>query len=506
MRKLLFSLACLMLLMTASALAQTYSFSQINASVVLPDNTYEVVLTPGNLSEHSAYLASQNTDYDTACKIFENEGILLKAIDTDNSRTLVITAIKDVDAQTYFDLNNQDEDMRREFRVSHTDGSVYGVLGYSYSSAAWKNYGSDILRFLQTKYTLHQNGLQVCAGYQRRTIRNGYTITLDMQVTGRSAKDTDNTALEKVMKSFKFTKILPMPELPVKLAISSAPPTETDNDTFTIKGSTAKNAKVTATVFSLSNSGSKTFSKGADANGDFSLKVTLPSQGFYSVTVTAESQGAIPAQRIYAVTYQRGLLPVDLHVVPGEILGDTTTIAGITASGSRTTVSVNGPIVADRYSTKTNFSFDLDTSKEGTYHFVVTVTKKGLNTRTFTYTATRSYTDVERMEKIRNSAKKIDYGNMKKDANQGKNVVYTGYITEINQTIGDEWVITFALTKSGQSYKSIMYVIANQQPIFSVGEKAKMYGTIAGTYSLITDSGDVKTYPRVEAHFFEAVE
>lgn len=504
MRKLLLSLLLVSLLFISSALCETYVFPQINAAVDLPSNTYELVLTPGNLSEHTAYLTAQNMDYDATLNAFESEGVLLKALDTDGGRTLVITALADVDAQTYFDLNKQDDDMRREFRVSHTDGSGYGVLGYTYSSAAWKNYNGTLQRFLQTKYTLHRDGIQVCAGYQRRTIRNGYTITLDMQVEGRSAKDADNTALEKVLKAFSFTEILPMPELPIKLSLTSAPPTETDSDTFTVKGKSAKNAAITVTVISLGNAGSRSFTKSADANGSFSVKTTLPAQGTYSVTITAESAGAIPAQRIFATTYQRGLLPVDLHSVPGETLSDTTVISGETASGAKTTVSVSGPITTDKSSTKANFNISVDTSKEGTYTFVVTITKKGLNSRSFSYTATRTYTEAERLEKIRKSAKKIDYSNLKKDSSQGKTVGYSGYITQIEETIANEWVITFALSKSGENYKNILYVIANAEPQFAPGEKVKLYATVNGTYSLLNDKGEMKTYPRVIAHFFEA--
>ena len=244
----------------------------------------------------------------------------------------------------------------------------------------------------------------------------------------------------------------------------------------------------------------------AGTDGAFSLKVTLPSQGVYSVTITAEAEGAITAQRIYAVTYQRGLLPVDLHVVPGETLGDTTTISGTTASGAKTTVSVNGPIITDKYSTKSNFNFSIDTSKEGTYTIVLTITKKGLDTRSFSYTATRAYTDVERIEKIKDQAKKIAYSNLKKDANQGKTVVQTGYITNISATIANEWVITFALEKTSSSYKNIIYVIANEQPLFEVGDKVKLYGTISGTYSLLNENGDMKSYPRILAYLFEAVD
>ena len=131
MRKLFFILACLALIMITPALAETFSLPEINASVTLPDNTYELVLTPSNLSEHTGYLAAENMDYDATLNAFAAEGILLKALDVDNNRTLVITALRDVDAQNYFDLNKQDEDMRREFRLSHTNGTVYSVLGYS---------------------------------------------------------------------------------------------------------------------------------------------------------------------------------------------------------------------------------------------------------------------------------------------------------------------------------------------------------------------------------------
>ncbi|MBE5786783.1 MAG: hypothetical protein E7324_04500 [Clostridiales bacterium] len=506
MRKLIFTLVFFALLTAIPALGETYILSDIHAYVELPDDTYELVLTPDNLKHHTAYLNAQNMDYDATYNAFLSEGILLQATDTDNNRTLVITAKKDVDAQMYFDLNNQDDDMRREFRLAHSNGIGYNVLGYSYSSAAWKNYGGTTLRFLQTKYSLHQEGQQVCTGYQRRTIRNGYTITLDMQVTGRNAKDTDNTALEKIMKGFGFSQILEMPDLPIKLALSSPPPTETNSDTFTITGSTEKNAVVTATLFSLTSSASKSFNVSAGSSGDFKLKITLPSQGVYSLTLTAQTPGTIPAQRIFAVTYQRGLLPVDLFIVPGETLGDTTTISGSTISGAKVSVSVNGPIVTDKSSTKSNFSFTLDTSKEGTYIIILSVTKKGLESRSFSYTATRTLTDAERIQRIRSSAKKIDYSKLKSDSNKGKNVVYTGYIVDITPTIGNEHVVTFALSKSGSNYKNLIYVICDGGPGFEAGEKCKLYAMADGTYSVLTNDGKDKTYPKVQAHFFESAD
>ncbi|MBE5782815.1 MAG: hypothetical protein E7329_05785 [Clostridiales bacterium] len=505
MKKFILAFACVLLLFTASAMAETYTLSDIYASVDIPSDTYEMVLTPRNLSTHSDWLAQQGMDYDAVANSFENEGILLQAYDQENNRTLVISALKNLDAQLYFDLNNQEDAMRKEFRLSHTDGTAYGLLGYSYSSAAWKNYGGDVLRFLQTKYSLRQDGIQVCTGYQRRTIRNGYTITLDMQVTDRAAKEADSTALEKIMKTFSFTKILPMPELPIKLNFTSAPPSETNSDTFTIKGVTGKKATVTATVFSLGASGSETFTDTATNSGSFSIKVTLPSQGVYSVTITSEAENAITAQRMFSVTYQKGLLPVDLTATPGSTLSDTTKIIGSTISGAKTQVSVSGPVNYSKSTTSKNFSFSLDTSAEGTYNIVIAVTKKGLDARTFTYTATRTYSEVERMEKIKDEAKKISYANLKKESNEGKTVGYTGYIASITPSTG-EWVIGFAIKRTDGVYKDIIYVISTQEPAFAEGAKVKLYGKATGTYSVLDAEGNIKNYPRVEAYFFETAE
>ncbi len=505
MRKFLLSLGCMMLLLITPALAQTYTFEGVYASVDIPADVYETVLTPYNLSANSAWLSEQGQDYDALINAFEAEGVLLKAYDAEEGRTLVITALKDLDAQTYFDLNNQDEDMRREYRVSHTDGSAYGLLGYSYSSAKWRNYGGSELRFLQTKYSLRQEGQEVCTGYQRRTIRNGYTITLDMQVRGRAAREADEKALEKIMDAFRFTTILPMPELPIKLALTSAPPAETNEETFTIKGTTAKKAKVTATIFSLGASGSKTFTDTAESNGSFSIKVTLPSQGVYSLTLTAEAEGAITAQRMYSITFQKGMLPVDLTLTPAAALGDTTKVSGSTISGAKTQVAVSGPVNITKSSTKKDFSIEIDTSAEGTYQFVVTVTKKGLDDRVFTFTGVRAYSEIERVDKIKAQAKKIAYENLQKTSNEGKTVALTGYITEIVPSTG-EWVMTFALTKTGEKYKNITYVICEDEPIYQEGDKVKLYARAAGSYSVLEADNNLKNYPRLEAYFFEAAE
>lgn len=506
LRKKLFILLgalLLTLVFSAPALAETFSFGDVRASVTIPDN-FEQVLTPYNLGTKRDWLEQHGLDHDALSNSFYQEGILLTAYDEEEGRTLVITALRDVDGQTYFDLNNQDEAMRKEFRVSHTNGTAYGILGYTYTSAKWANYGKNALRFLQTEYTLRQEGELVCAGYQRRTIRNGYTITLDMQIRGRSPKQADNALLEKIMKTWEFTEVLPMPALPIKLSLTSAPPTETSEATFTIKGTTVKKAKVTATLFSLGTTGGQSFTDTANNSGNFAVKVTLPAQGVYSLTLTAEQEGAITAQRLYSVTFKQGLLPVELLVTPGDSLDDETILSGTGLEGAKAQLSVSGPVPYNKTVSGAKFQFKVDTHLEGTYQFVLTVSKKGMHERTFSFTGTRTYSDSERGDKIRANAKKMAYANLAKTESQGRSVWEEGYITGITQSL-NEWVVTFALTKSGSAYKDICYLICQEKPAFAVDSKVKIYGTAAGTYTVLSDDGNVKSYPRIDVSIIDPV-
>ena len=147
----------------------------------------------------------------------------------------------------------------------------------------------------------------------------------------------------------------------------------------------------------------------------------------------------------------------------------------------------------------------MDTSAEGTYNFVLTITKKGLQDRHFTYQGTRAYSDAERVEMIRSKAKKIAYANLSKNENIGKYAVETGYITSVTESI-NEWVVTLALVKNGENYKEIVYLICEEEPGFAVGTQVKVYGVANGTYSVLDQNGTVKNYPRILVSFIELVQ
>lgn len=503
MRKWTFLFIVMLLLSVAVAAgAEEYSFTEGLFSIELNPKDYDVVLTPYNLPAHREWMEAQGMDYDVEVRRFESESILLRAHDSKNDRIFVVNAVKNLDAEMYFDLNEQNDSMRKEFRQSHTNGSAYGILGYTYTSAAWQKYKNDVQRFLHTAYSLNQNGQLHCTGYQRRTIRNGYTITLDMQVYGRKAGKNDEKALQTIMKSLRFTSILPMPELPIQLSFTSAPPQETSDDTFTIKGVSEKKAVVTATVMSFGSSSALTFRDTASSSGAFSMKVELPSQGVYTITVTAEKEGCITAQRMFSVTYQKGMISMSLTTIPGEFLTDETVIAGSTEKYATTQVSMTGPIDYTKTSTSQNFSFTLDTSAEGNYLIIVKVTKKGMNEKVYTFNCTRTYTDVERTSRLKNDSKAFAYKDLSKAANKGKLCRQEGYVVELNETNG-EWLMLFAMGKKDDTYKDLCYVILEEAPNVVIGQQYTLYGMASETYSIMTEEGSIKMYPRIEGYYLE---
>ncbi len=504
-KKALFVSFILLLLISSAALAEDYTFSDFCARLTLPSGTYNPVVTATNYSTYEDFLIGNGYDYDTITQEFGNNGLKMIAFDQSNGRRLVVTARQDVDAQQYFDLNLQDEDMRKNFRVSHTDGSTYAILGYDYSSAAWKNYGSSAERFLQTRYTLRQNGALICTGAQRRTIRNGYTITLDMQVYGRNCTDADVSALEGIMKTFTFTQVLPMPKLPVKLLFSSEPPRETHDETFVLKGTTAAKAALSVNVIGISSTSGTSYNVNANSSGEFSQKITLPGRGTYAVTVTASREGDLDNIKTYSVAYDPNRIIATMTQTVPDVLTDETVIKGTTEGGVTTQLVVSGAISYTKSVTGRNFSFTLDTRTEGTYYIRVVMSKKGFNERTFEYVGTRTLTDDERRMQLVSGAIKPEYSKLiaNSASYNGQIFGYTGYLVDLKEGPGD-YLYTVALGKTNNNYKNYIYINSDAPVMFSMGSLVKVYACKTGDIVTINPDGTTTSIPQFDLLFMES--
>lgn len=509
MRKQIFLLLLipLLLLLAHGALAAEYTFSSIDAVVTVPETTYDPVLTPENLAAHEAFLQEKGLTVEEAEALFQSKGVVLRAYDKKENRVLEITALDDADGKQYFDINQQTPDTRAHYRRSHGKGGAYALLGYTYDSIEWRNF-PHVGRFLMLRYAYRQNGELVCRGFQRRSVRNGHTITVDMQVYGRTVKGGDNTALNKVFDTLRFTADRPMPELPLVLIEKKTAPVEVSEPAFQMTGKTAPGARLYAVVTSFSVPKAEFFETYADRNGNYKLNITLPREDLFLMTLTVSKEGALSTEIQRSINYQKGLLPVSLDAEPPATLTeDSYTLSGSTESGVTVQLNVNDVNQTRRTNNNRTFSFKIDTYEEGHYRIRLVLSKKGYDTRTFEYECDRALDDNAKIDRVKAEAAKPAYKTLvrKIDSYDGRLVTMAGYIVAKEEKAG-EWITEIALTKKGDKYTDRIITAADRDFDLPINTKVRVYGTVVGMNNmLLSDNTEVK-YPKLQLVLMEAAD
>lgn len=520
MRKSIFFLIVAGLCLAAlPGLCQVLTFENILATVEIPD-TY-TILTPDNMENYVSFLQSKGTAVDVMLQTFEAEGILVQAYGPDGDTCLQISALNDLDAQTYFDIDQHTSTDRARYRREHLDGDAYKALGITYDSAEWRNttaYG----RFLMLKYVQRIGGTVDHRGFARRTIRNGYTITVDYQVYGRSLASKDNNSLNKVMDTWRFTSVLPLPgtdgegtgtvtaaaaaTATLRTTVTDMPPTETNTASFTVKGKTTPGAEVIGSVLRMNTAEPLLVNDTADKSGNFSLAVKLPQEGVYVMVLTVTVNGeAVEEISLPEITYNKRLLPVTFdEAFPSQLTSDKLVISGKSVSGAVVQCLVNGENTQKRVGSNGKFSFSINTVNEGDYSFVLVFTKKGMDDQRFSFTATREWSESELREKVKAEAIKPAHTVLTSKINgyTGRVMGYTAYVTKIVQTSDGGWQVYMAFRKVNSVYRDIIIVMTDTEPAVMVDSKVKMYGRCTGMY-LVQDVSGSTEYPSFDLLFWD---
>ena len=493
-------------LLPVCACAEQVTLGSIHAEVTIPDDY--IILMPDNLEYHPELIERLGTNPDALKSDFSSRGVLLQAWTTAGDACLEITAVKDELAQLYFDLDQQDTAVRTTYKNNHANGTYFGDLGYKFSTAEWKNVANRYGRMLQLRYT-HTTAAGTTSGYMRRTIRNGYTITLDYQAVGRDSKTADNKALDNIMTTFAFTTNQPKPpEVASKLVFTSKPPTETSTGKFTVKGTGDKGLHIIGVVMRMSDPEPTVIETDVAKNGNFSLDVQLPAEGVWLMTLTVENQGVVTEEVFFdPTTYQKSMLPVNLDAaMPAVLTSDTTTISGTTIGQTDVQFFVEGQTTYEKQIRTNNsgkFSFKFDSKREGDYTITVVFTKKGYDTRRLQVTATRELTEEDIKEGYRKEAVKPAYStlNSKLSGYTGKICHYDLYCVSIEPS-GDQWLIYMAMTQKKSGYKDIVVVMADTAPPFVENAQVHMYGRCAGAYEVLSEEGGSTKYPSFDLLFW----
>lgn len=509
MRKVvLWMIMLLTLLVCMPAMAEIYIIDDLYASIEIPEEY--VVLTPKNLSNYAQWLEARGGSMEETSTDFAKRGVQLQAWSENFDLCFELRATQNQTTGLIFDVNEQSEAVRRDYRTSHYPNNEYE--GYDFSSSEWKNTGVNG-RFLILKYVRRDSSEILYRGFMRRTIRNGYQIDFDMQVYGRGATDKDNAKLNKIWETFDFIEIKPMPpKAAAKIAITEEPPTETNKKSFTIAGTADTGVKFTAVVMRINDPEPVVLEATANKNGKFELPVTLPKDGVYVITLTAEYQGEEVLEMVYPVTYQSTLLAVNFTTEPGNVsTSDSVKFAGKGEPGASIQVFVNNEaVMTKKITNEGKFSFTINAQEEGSYDVALVFSKKGLADRRFTFSFTRKWTDEDMMAYLKKQSISPTYaqlvGSMEKY--EGRIMAYKCYILDISPS-GNEYIVRMALNRKDGQYKNLLLATTSQEPTFEVGERVMMYGTCEGmSLSTGTSEDDAKeeSYPCFALLLFAALE
>lgn len=506
MRKLTFSLLLVLcVLLCGFAAAETLVFDPIKATVDMTD-AY-VVLTPQNLSTYEEWLTAHDKSLESTQQDFEQRGVLMQGWNSDGDACLELTALETEQSTAWFDIDQQPESVRRAYRLSHFPNNDFADAGYDYTVSEWKKVSAG--RFLILRYTKRTDGVVEHRGFARRTIRNGYEITLDMKIYGRSATNKDNAALNEAWDTFVFTEILPLSlTASAKLNITTAPPTETSENSFDIEGTAAPDVELTAVVMGLSAPDPVLFSVVVPKNGKFKLPIKLSREGVFLITLTASVGEADAAEMAYPVTYQRTLLAVNVTTeVPQLVTSDELRIAGTSVPGASIQCIVNETTQKKKVAANSKWYVDIDTSAEGTYDVVIVFSKKGLADRRFTYSFTRKWSEEDMLKQLAKEAIKPSYKLLcnKIDGYDGRVMGYKAYVVTVSQA-GEDWIVQLALTKKNGKYSDIIIVTCSEEPSIKPDQRVMMYGKCAGM-SVSSDDGEGgSSFPCFELLVFDELE
>ena len=473
-----------------SAQAETVVLDTLMATVDIPD-TY-VTITPGNIATRSEWLSEKGISSEDLVNDMLGRGVLLQAWDQeDESRRFELTATQNDTTKMVFDVNEQTDDYRRAYRTSFYPKNEYGAQGYTFSSSNWKN--ADNGRFLILEYIMKQYGNIDHRGYMRRTIRNGYEITLDMQVYGRRQTTKDNSALNKIWDSFKFVQILDLPAAAkAQINITSTPPQETNDPNVSIAGTAAEGVTFKAVLMGLNYPTPDLKEVTVGSNGKFTIPYELPKDGVFMITLTAEYGGEVVAELQYDIVYARTLLAINITSdVPETITTDSFLITGTAQAGAELQVFVNDERVdTKRIPADGKFSVTVDTSDEGTYEVILAFSKQDLADRRKNFTFTRNWSTDDMIARIKEDSVSPNYATLVSNINRYDNrtINYRCYLVDVTQS-GDDWIYKMALSKSGDSYSNFILVIAGEEPQYDIGTRLMMYGTSVGM-SVSADEGE----------------
>ena len=527
-KSLLLILVLLLTAVCACAAAETeYALSAVGGKIAFDESRY-IVLTPENLSDHPDLLTSIGKTADELRSDWEDRSVLMQAWSKDQKTCVEVSLFQDEYSAKYYDLEARSSADRRQYYSDIlTKAREQGNVIISNDLKMHKKSG----HYVVYQYLRNVDGKD-CRGIARKTVRKGYTLYVDYQVYDRKPTKTDEDRSRHIINSVEIdtTVTAAQPaavtgqEAPVAeassdvpagaagmLSVTVLPPAKTNDGVFTVEGTAYPGSEVIVVAMRWSgSSASDHYNTVANKSGQFKVKVTLPEEGNYQMSITMDINNVPVADAfLNSVLYSKSALPYTLDAeIPEVLTSDELVISGTTVKNVEIQcIVMKGSVTVPIKSVKTNgtgkFRFKIPTKEEGEYDITLVFSKKNLSTERLTAKATRSLTAADTKALTASKAVKVSYNNLikKLDSFIGQTLVYEAHITDVKQ-VGDEWMITAALKLNKGTYSNFLIYMAKDNPGLAAGSKAKLYGVCTGAYPVQSEEENI-SYPGFDYLFFE---
>lgn len=416
----------------------------------------------------------------------------------------VIAAEGDDTAALYYDIERYTPAMRTAIKDHFLNRDAWANTGYRYTEAEWTNKNGQG-RILRLTYTLRDGDEVIAHGLQAYTVRNGLSVTLDLQVKGRTVTSAESRIFETFVQMASFPESVDMPLLPVGLTVTGGIPQETNKAELTLRGQTLGGAAVRAWFQGEGGDPEGAAEAVAASSGTFRLDITIPQTGEYRLFVVASMDGYAESVEAGWISYDPNRIPVNFITYPSGIVNDAQVIvSGTTISGVAVTY------VEDETSKKVvtgsdgAFSIKADRAVVGDRTALLTFTKDGYEGRSYSLSFNRQWQMADYIQYLSGQLQALSYANLTEKADKyvGRLVKYSGLVLDVSG-VGERVYVQLALTKNKDgSWTDRLIAVADGMDVhLEAGDSASLYVEISGeSYTFPTmDEDGIQTYAELPA-------
>lgn len=496
------ALACCAALHAPDALAeQEIELDSVYARLRFPDTW--LVVTPASLPVYAGLLRDAGQDPDAMETRFAADGVVAEGWSETFDESYRLIVREDERSQTLFDIGRSTGAQRRAIAGSFTGTRTSRQADTRYQDAEWSKL--DALGWvLFLRYNKVEGGEITARGVQYFTIRNGKNYVLDWVVGARRVTNKDLARFREMLDGLSFVSGMEAPPIPARLEVAGGMPREAGSGELRLQGVTEPEAGLVLTRDTGAGEPRVMSIGSANRDGEFTLIVPLEEQGEYRLTLTAVKEGYQDASLSGTLTYQPGLLPVNIDNIPGpQYAQDSYRLSGAAPPGATVQIVAGERSLERKAGNDGSFFAEIDTSAPGDYRILVIVTHKGMKERRILIEFTRVASQAEERDALKRQAKQATYAQLLRNPETyvGEVMTFTGNVTEISHG-AEVWFARLDVSRSkGVSWP--MVLVCDADPGLKQGDRITFYARANSPFTEQDATGNEISVPSLSLLWLE---